>query len=158
MRFGLLLALLVLVRPAAALAGATSPALVLGAASGEGSPGGHTVLLEGAFEFDNALQVGYPLQAVVFQKTRFVRYPIAGPPVTGTSPTLNDGVLTDAELAAFLGDGAPTPAAIRIVTVAPSSLRVTLPAQFRSGAATALLFTILPEGSVLSNQIDFVLP
>src|SRR5262245_28282067 len=97
MRFALILVTLVLA-PVLVHASATSPVLVLTAATGEGTPGAHMALLEGAFEFDNAVQVGYPLELVVFQKTRFARYPIAGAPVTGTSPTLNDGVLAESEL------------------------------------------------------------
>ena len=149
---------LLLATPAVVFAGATSPTLVLSAATGEVTRGAHTVQLEGDFEFGNAVQVGYPLEVVVFQKAHFVRFPIAGAPVTGTSPTLNDGVLVEGEVPAFLGAGGPAPPAIRIVTIAPSSLRLTVPSTFKAGPATALLFTVLPEGTVLSNPLDFVLP
>jgi hypothetical protein len=40
----------------------------------------------------------------------------------------------------------------------PSAIRVTLPATFGAGLTTGVLFTILSDGSVLSNAIDFDLP
>jgi len=158
MRSGLLMTGLLLVVPTVVLAGATSPLLVLSAAAGTVTQGAYTVRLDGDFEFANAVQVGYPLEVVVFQETNFVRFPIAGAPVNGTSPTLNDGVLAEAEVPAFLGDGQPAPAGVRIVTIAPLAVRVTLSASFNPGPASALLFTVLPEGTVLSNQLPFVLP
>src|SRR5262245_27367625 len=65
MRLALLVVALVL--PVVVHAAATAPMLVLSVASGEGTQGAHTVRLEGAFEFDNAVQVGYPPEVVVFQ-------------------------------------------------------------------------------------------
>ena len=94
---------------------------------------------------------------VVSQGTRFVRYPILGQPVSGTSAALSDGLLTDAELGRLLGDGAPTPS-VRVLTLTATDIRVTLPTTFGSGPTRAVLFTILPDGSVISNPIDFTLP
>jgi hypothetical protein len=141
-----------------ACAGFTSPTLVLSAAQGEAATAGRAAAFEGSFDFPNAVQVGYPLNLVVFQGTTFVRYPAAGAPVTGTSTALGDGVLAESELAALLGNGGPVTASVRVVTMTPSAIRVTLPATFGAGLTTGVLFTILSDGSVLSNAIDFDLP
>lgn len=139
-------------------AGFTSPTLVLSAARGDAGPSGRAAVFEGSFDFPNAVQVGYPLSLVVFQGTTFVRYPAAGTPVTGTSTALADGALGDAELVAFNAEGAPVAPGVRVVTMTPSAIRVTLPATFGSGPVTGVLFTILSDGNVLSNAIIFDLP
>lgn len=144
--------------PAWVHAGATSPTLVLGVAEGEALDGARAARFEGSFDFPNAIQVGYPLQLVVFQGTRFVRVPLVGTPRTGESPALADGTLAEGELTALLAAGAPTAAGVRIVTVTDRELRVTLPASFTAGPTRAILFAVLPEHPVLSNPIDFVLP
>ena len=141
-----------------ARAGFTSPTLVLSSARGDAGPSGRAAAIEGSFDFPNAIQVGYPLSLVVFQGTTFVRYPATGTPVTGQSPALADGILADAELAAFVGAGTPAASSVRIVSMTPTAIRVTLPSSFTAGSATAVLFTILSDGNVLSNAIDFVLP
>lgn len=139
-------------------AGITSPTLLLSAASGIAAGGGRAVTVEGAFDFPNAVQVGYPLNLVVFQGTRFVRYPVVGGPVAGTSATLADGVLADTELTSLLQDGATVAGSTRIITLAPSQIRVALPSTFTAGATRAVLFTVLADGPVVSNPIDFTLP
>jgi len=155
-----LLSLLVVSALAAsiAIAGFTSPTLVLSAARGDAGPAGRGAAFEGDFDFPNAVEVGYPLSLVVFQGTTFARYPAAAPPVTGTSPTLGDGVLAEAELAALDAAGGAADPSVRIVTMTPSTIRVTLPATFASGPASGVLYTILSDGSVVSNVVSFVLP
>lgn len=150
--------LAVLLAAARVHAGATTPTLVLGVAEGDALDGARAARFEGSFDFPNAIQVGYPLQLVVFQGTRFVRVPVVGTPVTGTSAALADGALAEGELTGLLAAGAPAEAGVRIVTVTERDLRVTLPASFTTGATRAVLFAILPEHPVLSNPIDFVLP
>ena len=145
-------------RPPVVTAGATSPTLVLSAAVATAAANARAVALEGSFDFHNAVQVGYPLEIVVFQGTRFARYPIAGSTVSGVSGALADGQLTEAEVPSLLGAGAPAAAGVRIVTMTGAGLRVTLPVEFVAGPARAVLFTVLAEGTVLSNPIDFVLP
>ena len=144
--------------PAAVLAGATAPVLVLSAASGAVAGGARTVVLEGAFDFPNAVQVGYPLHILVFQGARFARYPVAGAAVVGESPVLGDGLLAEGELPVLLAAGAPAPPGVRLVTLRLDRATVTLPAEFTAGPATAVVFAVLPEGNVLSNPIGLVLP
>jgi hypothetical protein len=141
-----------------AIAGFTSPTLVLSAARGDAGTAGRGAAFEGAFDFPNAVEVGYPLNLVVFQGTTFARYPAAAPPVTGTSATLGDGVLAENELATLDAAGSAADASVRIVSMTPTSIRVTLPSTFASGAASGVLYTILPDGSVVSNVVAFVLP
>jgi len=140
-------------------AGATSPTLIVSAASATATDGARVVMLAGAFDFPNAIQTGYPLQLVVFQGTRFVRYPVASPAVSGESALLADGALDEADLPAILAAGTAAPAGVRIITFTAGEARLALPPTFTSGAATALVFTILPaDGSVLSNPLALVLP
>jgi hypothetical protein len=150
---------LCLVHPRAGEGGFTEPTLALAAASGVVAGEARAAVLEGSFDFPNAIQLGYPLQLAVFQGDRFARYPVSGgAPVTGVSAALADGVLSQDELPAFVAAGSPAPPAVRILTIAPDRLRVALPPTFTAGPTTALLFTILQNASVLSNPIDFTLP
>ena len=161
MRLGVLLILVagsLLVGAPAVRAGSTSPLLVVSAASGSAAGGGRSAVFEGTFDFENVVEVGYPLQIVVFQGTRFVRYVVAGPVVTGTSAVFADGQLTDVELPALITVGTTADAGVRIVTVTATGALVTLPATFTAGTTTVVLFTILPDGTVVSNPVDFVLP
>src|SRR5215208_5570355 len=106
-----------------AFAGFTSPTLVLSSARGDAGPGGRGAAFEGEFDFPNAVEVGYPLNFVVFQGTTFARYPAAAPPVTGTSATLGDGVLAENELDTLDASGSDADASVRIVSMTPSSIR-----------------------------------
>ena len=141
-----------------ARAGLTSPTLLLTAASGALADGARSVTVDGLFDFPNAIQVGYPLHLVIFQGDRFVRFPAVGAPATGNSALVADGSLTEGEVAGLLGEGAAATAGVRIVTMVVDRLRVTLPSTFTAGPATAILFTILSDGTVLSNAIAFTLP
>jgi len=152
------LAVALVLAAATAWASATSPTLIVSAARALRAESRHAVTIEGTFDFANAVQVGYPLQLVVFQGTRFVRYPATGTPRTGETALLADGRLDAAELPAFLAAGAPAPADVRLVTLTETSALVALPASFTAGTATAQVFTVLPEEPVLSNPLALVLP
>jgi hypothetical protein len=129
---------------------------VVSAASAIRAEGRYAVTIEGTFDFLNAVQVGYPLELVVFQGTTFVDFPITGGARTGLD-LLADGLdLTD--LSGFLVAGSPAAAEVRIVSLAPTRAVMTLPASFTPGAATAQVFTVLPDGRVLSNPLALVLP
>ena len=104
------------------------------------------------------MQVGYPLQLVVFQGTRFVRFPLGEPARTGQTTLLADGRLDATELAGFLAAGVSATPDVRLVSLTASRALVTLPADFVPGAATAQVFTVLPEEPVLSNPLALVLP
>jgi len=158
-RRGLLVALaLVTAVPARLRASGTSPALVLSAAAGAAVGDQRSVALEGSFDFANAVQVAYPLNLVVFQGSRFVRYRVPGAAVAGDSPELADGQLTADELDAFGQEGSAAAAGVRIVTLVTDRIRIALPAGFTAGPTTAILYAVLPDSPVLSNPIDFTLP
>ena len=139
-------------------AAATAPHLALSAAAGSAVDGSRSAVFDGTFDFANALQLGYPISLVVFQGARFARYPLAGAAATGTSPELADGALVAGEVGALLGEGAPAATGVGVVTVTATRVRVTLPATFVPGATTAVVVTVLPEGTLLSNPIGFTLP
>lgn len=139
-------------------AGATTPQLLMTAAAGTANGAARSAVVDGNFDFANALEVGYPIDLLVFQGSTFARFPFAGTPVSGTSPELADGVFVDTEISALLGEGAAAAPEVRIVTLVPDRIRVTLPASFAAGATTAVVFGILTDGTVLSNAVTFVLP
>ena len=139
-------------------AAATKPTLVIASGAGESTGDARAAVFEVSFDFLNAVQVAYPLNLVVFQGTHFVRYPASGPAVTGDSAALADGTLVDGEVAAFMGEGVPASAEVRIVTIAADRLRVALPRTFAAGSTTGVLFATLPEGDALSNAVTFILP
>lgn len=151
-------AALVVLGAATARPSATRPTLVVSAASAIRADGRYAVKIEGTFDFLNAVQVGYPLQLVVFQGTGFVRFPIGGVPHAGQTSLLADGQLDLADLSGFLAAGSPAPADVRVVSLSPTRAVVALPADFSPGTATAQAFTVLPNGSVLSNPLALVLP
>ena len=139
-------------------AGFTSPTLLLSTAMGAAAEGGRMAVVDGSFDFPNAVQQGYPLHLVVYQDTRFVRYPVVGGAVSGTSSTLADGLLVDAELDALQQAGTAAGGGVRILSLTPTQIRVALPQNFSAGATRAVLFTVLSDGAVISNPIDFTLP
>lgn len=152
------LAALVVLGTTTARPSATSPTLVVSAASGMRADGRVAVTVEGAFDFPNAIQVGYPLQLVVFQDTSFVRFPIAGAPQVGQSSLLADGRLDSDDVPGLLAAGSPAPADVRIVSLSSTHAVLALPAGFHAGAATVQAFAVLSDGRVLSNPLVLVLP
>jgi len=157
-RILVLVAMLAAAIPVMVQAAGTTPNLVLATAEGAVADGARSVVLSGDLDYPNAVQVGYPVDLVVFQGTRFVRYRVGGPVVTGTSSKLAAGQLLDSELPDFLLDGTPAPAGVRIITLRFDAARVALPSTFTAGPTTAVVFTLLPDGSMVSNPIRFTLP
>jgi hypothetical protein len=148
-----------LLRPHAAPGAATEPGPILSAASGAVAGTVRTAVVDGVFDFPNSIESGTALHLVVFQGTRFVRYPLGGgTPVSGDSGLLADGTLAQPEVATFLGAGAPAPSAVRFLTMTPDQVRVMLPATFTAGPATAVVFGIFGIDTVFSNPLTFVLP
>jgi len=105
-----------------------------------------------------AVQVGYPLQLIVFQDTSFVRFPITGTPQVGQSSLLADGRLDPDDVPGLLAAGSPAPGDVRIVSLSSTRAVLTLPANFNPGAATVQAFAVLADGRVLSNPLLLVLP
>lgn len=138
-------------------AAATTPTLVLSAAAPVAVGEARAVAFEGTFDFPNALEVGYPLALIVFQGTHFVRYPMTGRAHMGESSAAS-GRLDEDDVPTLDLEGVEAPADVRIVTFVPDRLRVTLPATFTAGRATAVLYASVPHGAVVSNPIVFVLP
>ncbi len=142
----------------AAWASATSPTLVLSAGQAVQAEGRYTVTIEGTFDFANAVQVGYPLQIVLFQGTRFVRFPLGGTPLTGVAAVLADGRLNASELPALLAAGSPASSEVRLLALTAKTAVLAIPAEFARGAATVQTVALLAEHPVLSNPLALVLP
>jgi hypothetical protein len=139
-------------------AAATTPTLVLTTAAPAAVGEARSVAFEGTFDFPNALEVGYPLALIIFQGTHFVRYPVTGPAHMGESSAAAGGQLDEDDVPTLDLEGVEAPVDVRIVTFVPDRLRVTLPATFTAGRATAVLYASVPHGAVVSNPIVFVLP
>ena len=54
-------------------AGATTPQLLMTAAAGSANGAARSVVVDGNFDFANALEVGYPIDLLVFQGSTFAR-------------------------------------------------------------------------------------
>lgn len=139
----------------AARGGSTDPMLVIGQATAAGGSPARIVNLLGAWGFDDALQIDYPLSIVVSQGTSFVRYPVGGSPESGTYSGLADG-LSIAEIPALESAGGLASSA-SIQRLARHEMTLALPATFASGAVTVVLYVSIPgEGTFLSNTVETV--
>lgn len=153
-------AILVAATAGLARAGATTPTLIVQSAdAGLAIPGAQRlVTFSVAYDYSNAVQADYDIELIVFQGSAFARFPISGPARTGTSAALGDG-LTVADLPALDAASSPAPASVRVVTIEPTRLTVTLPATFSSGSgANAVLAATVDEGPILSNPLLFNVP
>lgn len=155
--FRLLAAAVLLLAAGQAQAAGTDPTLALTSAEAAANDGAVLVRLHGSLQFEDLLQFDFPAGVVIHQGTRFARVPIAGPPVSGSAPSLAGG-LAPGELFGLLDVGAPAPAPARLVALTPTTLTVVLPPGFDPGAATAVLYAVLEGDPFLSNPITVTLP
>lgn len=139
----------------AARAGSTDPMLVIGEATASGGSPARIVTLLGAWGFDDALQIDYPLNIVVSQGSSFIRYPVGGSPVAGTFAGLTDG-LTVAEIPSLEATGAAAWSA-SIQRLAQHEMSLALPPTLSAGTVTVVLYVVVPgEGTFLSNTAETV--
>jgi len=149
--------LLVFLPASLARAGFTTPTLVITDGTVVSVDGARTATFEAAFDFPNAVQTGYRVSLVVWQGNHFVRFPVSGAVMEGTSSVLSDGSLADTEVATLFAAGLPISTA-RILQLERDRITVSLPPDFAAGAASAILATIPSEGAAVSNTIGLVLP
>jgi hypothetical protein len=153
----LLAAVALLPLAGSAMAGATTPTLLVASATVVGSGAARTVTFDVAYDYENAVQADYEIELVVFQGRDFARYPISGTARVGSSAALDDG-LAAADLPALDAAATPAPATVRPVVIAADRVTVSLPASFAPGSATVAFVATVEEGVVLSNPLDFTLP
>lgn len=149
--------LLVLSPADPARAGFTTPTLVIASGTVVEVDGARSAVFEAAFDFPNAVQTGYRVSLVVWQGTHFVRFPVSGPILEGSSAVLSDGALADTEVPTLFASGAAITTA-RVLQLERDRIAVSLPPGFAAGAASAILATMPSEGSAVSNTIGLVLP
>ena len=155
----LLSAILVAAMAGLARAGATTPTLAVQTATGTFSAGSKRLIsFSVAYDYSNAIQADYDVELIVFQGNSFVRFPVSGTARVGSSAALGDG-LTASDLPALDAASSPASDDVRLVTVEPTRLTVTLPATFasQSGANVVLVATV-DEGTILSNPLFFNVP
>jgi hypothetical protein len=142
--------------PGNVTAGATDPTLAIGSLVVRPAGGASVADVTGVFGFDDALQVSYPLNLVVYQGSAFVRFPIGSGAESGQFAGLADG-LEVAEIAALEAAGSPQSAA-EILELDANRIRVSLPPTFFDGTVTAVLYVELPsEGGFTSNVVSTTL-
>ena len=151
-------ALLSLAVATGAWAGATSPTLVLATGRPVGAAPPYGVRLTGTFDFENVLQLEVPIELVVFQGSRFVRFPLGGDPLEGTTAAVADGILSQSDLPALDAASSPVGDGARVTALGPTAVGVALPSVFGPGPVTAIVVARLVEETVFSNPIQVVLP
>lgn len=158
-RFAVLAACALLLAGVSARAAGTSPVLALTSALVVPASGGERLLTaEGAFNFDDLLQIAFPAAGLmVVRGDRFVRYEVDGSVVEATSAAVQNGV-TAAELPALLQLTGTAVSPARLVRVAASDVAVVLPADLGAGAALVLLYAQHDAEHFVSNAIPVVLP
>lgn len=144
---------------APARAAGTAPLLALVAADAfASSAGGRLVTIDGAFDFDDLVQISFPAAgALVVQGAHFARFDVDGTVGEGTSALVADGVVA-ADIPSVLAASGPTSSPARVVQVAPSRISVVLPPSFVAGPASVMLFAIHENEPFVTNAIDLVLP
>ena len=157
----LLSAILVAATAGLACAGATTPTLIVQSANVTGPYGvgaGPLVNFTVAYDYSNAVQADYDVELIVYQGSAFARFPVSGAARVGSSVALGDG-LAVSDLPTLDAASTPAPASVRVVTIEPTRIGVTLPATFASGSnATAVLVAAVDEGTILSNPLLFSMP
>jgi hypothetical protein len=132
----------------------TDPTLALAdvAAHAEGGP--RLLRLDGSFQALDLVQLAWPLQILVRETTigtGYVRFDVVTGPVTGTAPSLANG-LDAADVPGLLASGSPSPDGA-LVFLGVTRLEVLLPATFPAGPAEVQLFVVDEGEVVLSNPL-----
>ncbi len=134
-------------------AGGTDPLLVLGQVTANAAGDGSTVRVRGSWEFDNLLQVDFPLTVVASQGDFFVRVPVGGAAASsGTFSGLSDGF--DASEIAVLESLGSAENGATILALDSHEIVVYLPASITNGEVTVVVYVELPnEGGFVSNTL-----
>ena len=111
------------------------------------------IKIRGSWEFDNLLQVDFPLNVVAIQGSFFVRLPVGGASaVSGSFVGLGDG-LDPSEIPVLEATGLPEGSAA-IVELSSHEIVFYLPPSVGSGDVTFVVYVELPgEGGFVSNAV-----
>ena len=142
-----------------AAASQTDPYLALTAGSVQSAAGVRVIRLEGSFHAGDLIQLEYPLQVLVREKSgaSYVRYDLADDAVwVGSEPMLTNG-LEPYEAEALLSNGSPGVGG-RLLLLAEDRMELQLPDSFPSGPAEALLYVMYEGLPVLSNAVLLQIP
>ncbi|MFQ5478771.1 MAG: hypothetical protein ACE5E4_09150 [Candidatus Binatia bacterium] len=149
-----LLVLVSLCVPRAILAGSTDPVLAIGQIRARPAGAGSVVEVFGTWEFDNLVQVDFPLNVVVSQGANFVRLPAGGLAAeSGSFAGLLDG-LDPAELVDLENAGLPESGA-ELLRVEPHLIKASIPPLIVDGQVSVVVYVVIPgEGSFVSNAVS----
>ncbi len=145
-----------LIGPAGARAGSFEPILAIGQVVARHAGQSAIVEVTGNFGFDDALQIDFPVNLLVYQGKEFVRYPLGGTPIAGTFIPLLNG-LKARQISNLEAKGAFEWEA-EIIGLQPNRITVSLPPKFEDGSITAILYVVDPQlGPFLSNPVSTTL-
>ncbi len=145
-----------LIGPAGARAGSFEPVLAIGQVVARHAGQSALVEVTGNFGFDDALQIEFPLNLVVYQGKEFVRYPLGGEPISGTFVPLPSGL--QARQIPHLEAKGEFESEAEIIRLEPNRITVSLPPKFEDGSITAILYVVGPsQGAFLSNPVSTTL-
>ncbi len=145
-----------LVGPAGARAGSFEPVLAIGQVVARHAGQSALVEVTGNFGFDDALQIEFPLNLVVYQGKEFVRYPLGGEPISGTFVPLRSGL--QARQIPHLEAKGEFESEAEIIRLEPNRITVSLPPKFEDGSITAIFYVVGPsQGAFLSNPVSTTL-
>ncbi len=145
-----------LIGPGEARAGSFEPILAIGQVVARHAGESALVEVTGNFGFDDALQVDFPINLIVYQGKEFVRYTLGGEPSSGSFIPLQSGLA--ARQIPHLEANSEFEAEAEIVRLEPNRLLVSLPPKFEDGSITAVLYIVDPTlGPFLSNTVSTTL-
>ncbi len=145
-----------LIGPVEARAGSFEPILAIGQVVARHAGESALVEVTGSFGFDDALQIDFPVNLIVYQGKEFVRYPLGGEPSSGTFIPLQNGL--QARQISRLEAKGELEAEAEIVRLEPNRITVSLPPRFEDGSITAILYVVGPtQGAFLSNPVSTTL-
>ncbi len=145
-----------LIGPAGARAGSFEPGLAIGQVVAQYAGPSAIVEVTGNFGFDDALQINFPVNLLVYQGKEFVRYPLGRAPISGAFVPLLNGLL--ARQISRLEARGELESEAEIIGLQPNRITVSLPPKFGDGSITAILYVVDPyQGPFLSNPVSTTL-
>ena len=145
-----------LIGPAGARAGSFEPILAIGQVVARHAGQSAIVEVTGNFGFDDALQIDFPVNLLVYQGKEFVRYPLGQAPISGAFIPLRNGL--KARQISHLETKGEVESEAEIIRLRPNRITVFLPPKFEDGSITAILYVVDPyQGAFLSNPVSTTL-
>lgn len=136
----------------------TSPTLALTSVQAFASTDGKvTISAAGAFGLDDLVQFTFPVGIIISRGSSFVRYDFAGQLREGSDAVVANGV-DAADIPHLLTVGTSAVAPARLVELRPDRVSVALPADFGSGPADVVVYSVWESAGYVSNSLTVTIP